>query len=277
MSEKPLVFISSISSDIGLHCARRYLSDGWDVFGTYRSEKLLPDLGFIPRQNLYFLDLADRGSLDSAVQAFLATGRKWTSFMTCAAIPQPLTDFFACRFENWSDSIHVNAIEQLRVLHALGPARSEGMKNAIFYAGPATNGAVTNFSALAVAKIMLIKICELLDAEYGDINPFIVGPGWTKTKTHYDVINDPDVSADKYEETVRFMESGQGTSLDDIYDCIKWLSDMGKEVAGGRNFSVVHDCWGEEALASELRNSRAMYKLRRSGNSWRERPSKRMG
>ena len=126
MSEKPLVFISSISSDIGLHCARRYLSDGWDVFGTYRSEKLLPDLGFIPRQNLYFLDLADRGSLDSAVQAFLATGRKWTSFMTCAAIPQPLTDFFACRFENWSDSIHVNAIEQLRVLHALGPARASG-------------------------------------------------------------------------------------------------------------------------------------------------------
>lgn len=271
MADKPLVFISSISSDIGLHCAKRYAEDGWDVFGTYRSEKLLPDLDFLPKDNLYFVDLSDAASIDNACWNFLATGRKWTSFMTCAAIPQPLTDFFSCRFDAWSNSIHVNAIEQLRVLHALGPARADGMKNAIFYAGPATNSAVTNFSALAVAKIMLIKICELLDAEYSDLNPFIVGPGWTKTKTHYDVINDPDVSAEKYEETVRFMASGAGTSLDDIYDCIKWLSEMGKQVAGGRNFSVVHDCWGEEALASELRRSPDMYKLRRSGNAWRER------
>lgn len=271
MSDKPVVFISSISSDIGAHCASRYLADGWDVFGTYRSDKSLSGVGFLPRENLFYTDLANADSLADAVRAFLATGRKWTAFMSCAAIPQPLTDFFRCRFDLWSHSIHINAIEQLRVLHSLGPARAEGMKQVIFYAGPATNSAVTNFSALAVAKIMLIKMCELLDAEYPDMNAFIVGPGWTKTKTHYDVINDPDVSRDKYEETVRFMNTQEGTSLDDIYDCIKWLSEMGKPVAGGRNFSVVHDCWGDDALAEKLRNTRDMYKMRRSGNAWRER------
>lgn len=271
MDNKPVVFISSISSDIGAHCASRYLADGWEVFGTYRSDRSLANLAFLPRENLFFTDLANGESLADAVQAFLATGRKWTAFMTCAAIPQPLTDFFRSRFDLWSHSVHVNAIEQLRVLHALGPARAEGMKHVIFYAGPATNSAVTNFSALAIAKIMLIKICELLDAEYPDINAFIVGPGWTKTKTHYDVINDPDVSPEKYEETVRFMNTQKGTSLDDIYDCIKWLCERGKAVASGRNFSVVHDCWGDDSLAEELLKCPDMYKLRRSGNAWRER------
>lgn len=274
MSHKGIVFISSITSDIGLHCARRYAAEGREIYGTYRSTKLLPDLDFIPRDRLYFANLKQPATVDEAAAAFLATGKKWDTFMSCAAHPSPLQAFFEADFDEWSGGVHVNAIEQLRQLHAIGKSMATGGADAIFYAGPATNSAVTNFSALALSKIMLIKMCELLDAENPDLNVFIVGPGWTRTKTHYDVINDPHVSPEKYEETVRFLESGQGTSLDDIFECIKWLCEQGKQVAGGRNFSIVHDCWGDDELAKELLRDSSMYKLRRHGNAWRERTTK---
>lgn len=271
MPQPEVIFISSITSDIGLHCARRYSTDGCEVYGTYRSSKLLPELSFVPPERLYFADLREPASVNDAAAKFVATGKRWSTFMSCAAQPGPLTSFFETDFDEWSRSVHVNAIEQLRALHSIGETMAEGGANAVFYAGPATNNAVTNFSPLALSKIMLIKMCELLDAENPALNAFIVGPGWTRTKTHYDIINDPGVSKEKYDETVRFLETQTGTSLDDIYDCIRWCCAKGRKVAGGRNFSVVHDCWGEEALASQLLQDPDMYKLRRHGNAWNER------
>lgn len=273
MSDNKVVFISSITSDIGLHCARRYTAEGFEVYGTYRSTKLLPELSFVPEERLYFADLRDPASVDKAGESFLAAGKKWSAFMSCAAQPGPQNPFFESDFGAWSESVHVNAIEQIRQLHVIGNAMEEKGACAVFYAGPATNSAVKGFSALALSKIMLIKMCELLAAENPDLNVFIVGPGWTRTKTHYDVINDPTVSREKYEETLKFLESGAGTSLDEIYDCIKWLSEQEPTVASGRNFSVVHDCWGDDELAEQLRRDSDMYKLRRHGNGWRERPA----
>lgn len=271
MTQNPVVFISSITSDIGLHCARRYVTEGFDVYGTYRSTKLLPQLDFIAPDRLYFVDLRDPATVDQAGKSFLAIGKKWDTYMSCAAQPGPLTPFFHSDFDAWSQSVHVNAIEQLRQLHAIGDSMAADGANAVFYAGPATNGAVTNFSALALSKIMLIKMCELLAIENSALNVFIVGPGWTRTKTHDDIINDPGVSREKYEETIRFLKSGAGTDLDDIYDCIRWLCQQGAPTTSGRNFSVVHDCWGDDDLAVQLRQDYDMYKLRRHGNAWRER------
>jgi hypothetical protein len=118
---------------------------------------------------------------------------------------------------------------------------------------------------------MLTKMCELIDAENPDINAFIVGPGWTKTKIHQLIAQDPHVSEQKREETETFIKGDEGTSLDDIYQCIEWLRSQGRGASGGRNFSVVHDPWRgskrnalEEALASDPN----MYKLRRSGNAF---------
>jgi hypothetical protein len=62
------------------------------------------------------------------------------------------------------------------------------------------------------------------------------------------------------------MSNDEGTSMNNIFDCIEWLCQKGKKVAGGRNFSVVHDKWGNEKLADILESDNNMYKLRRAGN-----------
>lgn len=265
-----VVFLSSITSDIGIALALRYLRDGFTVAGTYRSRTLLPQLAAIPQQHLFYCDLADPTSVESAAREFGALGLRWDTFISLASWPPPLAPFFESDFDQWRSSVMVNAVEQVHALHSLGPFRAaEGVQNAIFFAGPGTNSAVKNFSALTLSKLMLIKFCELLDAEDPALNAFIVGPGWTRTKTHDLIISDPNVSAEKRAETVAFLASQVGTSMDEIYESIRWLSEQGRTVAGGRNFSVVHDAWGTDELALALTQDPDMYKLRRHGNQWK--------
>ena len=270
--EKKVIFFSSITSDIGIALAKRYSRDGYILAGTYRSKQLLPELTSLPNCHLYYCDLNDKQTIRDSIAQFAALGLRWSTFISLAASPPPLTSFFGSDFDEWSRSIHVNAIEQLRALHGLYPLRNRAaIANVVFFAGPGTNSAVKNFSAVTVSKIMLIKICELLDGENEDLNVFIVGPGWTKTKTHELILSDPGVSPEKYKETLDFMRTQQGSSMDDIYDCIRWLSKKGRQVAGGRNFSVVHDFWGAEKLSQELLEDTDMYKLRRHRNDWKDR------
>jgi len=193
----------------------------------------------------------------------------WDTFISCPCNPLPLENFFKCKFDEWSDSIHTNAIEQLRILHELYPFRNtnQRMPNVVFFAGGGINKAVTKFSAYTISKIMLIKVCEFLDAENEDLNIFIVGPGWTMTKIHQLILKNIDRKDERYYKTKNFMTSKKGTSTDDIYNYIKWLCEQGRDVAGGRNFSVVYDKWrgksGKE-LSIKLKKNPDMYKLRRS-------------
>ena len=108
--------------------------------------------------------------------------------------------------------------------HMLYPLRNKKGADAVFFAGGGMNGSVVDFSAYTISKIMLAKMCEFLDAENKDLNVYIVGPGWTKTKIHAAILNDKRSSQSKVRETKSFLKTKGGTSLDDIYECINELS-----------------------------------------------------
>ena len=265
---KRVVYISSITSDIGLELARRYTGEGWIVSGTYRSDNYLTQLKEMGVEDLFYCDFNRPETILTSARDFRKTGLKWDVFVSLASDPSPLSSFFEGNFDQWSRSVHINAIEQLRQLHEMYSTRNTRKTvDAVFFAGPGTNSAPANFSALTVSKIILIKMCELLHADTPDINAFIVGPGWTRTKTHAKVLADPAVSEEKRKETERFLaQEDTGTPMTEIYNSIIWLCGQGREIAGGRNFSIVHDTLGEEELVNLLRNDPWMYKLRRHGN-----------
>lgn len=271
-AEKKVIFFLSLTSDIGIALAQRYAAEGHTIVGTYRTEKHLALLKDIPNCHVLYCDVADPASIRQCVAEYQKLQLPWHTFISCPCTPLPLGAFFTCDFDEWSDSIHVNAIEQLRFLHALYPLRAQApLSDVVFFAGGGTNNAVLNFSAYTSSKIFLIKMCELIDAETPDLRTVIVGPGWTKTKTHYVTLEHVDKSDKKYAETVDFMERSEGTSMDDIYGCITWLCAQDRAVVGGRNFSVVHDHWKRgvnTALAAALGADANMYKLRRSGNNY---------
>jgi NAD(P)-dependent dehydrogenase (short-subunit alcohol dehydrogenase family) len=259
------VFILGGSADIGVELARRYLDSGCRVVMTYRKRAALAQLEGRSGFTAIACDVGSPDSIAAAASEFAALGWRWDKFLSIVGTMEPIGPFFELNFADWSRSITVNAIGQLHMLHALYPHRRQpGEVGAMFMAGGGTNNPFSNYSAYAASKIFLIKMAELLDDEAPDLNVFVIGPGYVRTKIHDETLAahaNPGVNRQK---TLDFLKT-EGTSHDDIFACIEWCFDGGRPVAGGRNVSVVHDPWrdGGNALKSALTSEPNLYKMRR--------------
>ncbi len=263
------VFILSISSDIGLDLGLRYLALGFKVIGTYRSDINLKAIRRDKNCTLIRCDVSKEKDILALAARFKQDKIRWDVFVSCVGHPLPVVPFFESDFHEWAGSVNTNSLAQLHALHALYPYRNKKGSDIVLFAGGGMNAAVLNFSAYTISKIMLAKMCEFLDAENKDLNIFIVGPGWTRTKIHETILNDRRTAKKKVIETKEFLKAKEGTSLDDIFESIEWLRSQGKGVVSGRNFSIVHDPWRKdkrEKLVKALKNDVNMYKLRRQGN-----------
>lgn len=265
------VIIFSVTSDIGRALAWRYLADGYRVIGTYRTKRSLSLLPSHPNLSVFPCDVGKKRTITSFLSTMREMNERWDICISCVGELRPLSPFFSTDFSVWKQSVDVNSLAQLALVHGLYPLHRPGA-TIVFFAGGGVNNPVVNMSSYTIGKIMLMKMCEYLQAENPDLTFFIVGPGWTKTKIHDAVLTDPLISSKKKQETIRLLKTSEGTSMQDIYDCIEWLRTQGRDVAGGRNFSVVSDPWrGTDAkkLAQALRKDPGMYTLKRYKNDWK--------
>ncbi len=263
------VVIVSISSDIGNYLANQYLARGWKVIGTYRQKKNLKGLD-VKSIGLFKVDITKPPQIKAFISNLKRRKVRWDRLICLAGSLLPARDFFDCDFDQWQDSLNVNAIGPLRLVHGLYPLSKPGAQ-LVFFAGGAANGAVVHMSAYAVSKIMLTKMTEFLDAECPDLHVSIIGPGWTLTKIHEGIIKGKDVAAAKRAQTREDIRHKPSTSLKDIDACIEWVCGHPKKLTSGRNFSVVYDPWRQDKsqkLVTALKNDVNMYKLRRHGNGF---------
>ena len=263
--------IISISSDIGTAMAKRWVSRGWQVMGTYRTEtssiKDLSDSSI----KLIQCNLLDDGSVKSACKILREMCYQWDILVISAGTQDPIGPFKKTDFDSWVASVNINFINQLRIVHELLPTRNRMNllgPCVLFFAGGGTNNATINYSAYTISKIALIKMCELLDAEIPDTRFVIVGPGWVKTKIHDSTLRAGERAGANYQRTIDQLSSNESTPIDRILDCCDWLVDTPRELISGRNFSVVFDRCGTEELERRLAQEPNMYKLRRYGNDW---------
>jgi len=267
---KKNVFILGISSDIGSALAERYLSQGYNVGGTFRNKNSAMNLLAKRGASLFKCDISKKSSIRECVEKIKKSSEPWDIFISCVGYMEPIGKFFSCDFEEWEESVIVNSVSQLRFLHAIYPLRhKDKVCHVVFFAGGGTNGPFTNYSAYCAAKIMLIKMCELLDDENRNLSTFILGSGWVKTKIHAQTLKNRSEAGLNYERTLKFLKSkGAGTDYQDIYDCINWCIAQGVLVSGGRNFSVVYDPWRNGGLSfkHQLRADPDKFKLRRFKN-----------
>jgi NAD(P)-dependent dehydrogenase (short-subunit alcohol dehydrogenase family) len=262
------VFILGASSDIGVNLMRRYLSGGATVIGTYRRAGALDEFSAHPEAHLLELDVERPEAFDGIAQTLAAQDLRWDTFIALNGTMEPIGPFLDIDGAAWQRSICANAILPCRLLKALYPYRHVGrMSSAVFFAGGGTNNPFTNYSAYCLSKILLIKMCELLDDEVPDLKSFIVGPGYVRTRIHDETLRAAERSGENLAKTRRLLAT-EGTSMDDIHACIEWCVSQDRSVVGGRNLSVVHDAWreGGEMLATHLAADPNKFKLRRSGN-----------
>lgn len=264
----PVVVIVGLSSDIGRELALRYAADGWTVWGTFRSRAGLESLPAGVKRVACDLTLKD--DVAAAADSFDQEGIRWDVMVVAAGTEEPIGPFWECDEDAWDRGVEVNALAPLRLVRRLYPMRNRGGTPSVaFFSGSGTNSAAHAYSAYCVSKIMLIKMCELLDAESDDTSFFIIGPGIVRTKIHEQTLREPERSGRNFNKVVEFLDSkNPGTSHDDIYACVTWCESAGKAVVGGRNFSLVHDAWrdGGSGLIRRLPQDGNLYKLRRFGN-----------
>jgi NAD(P)-dependent dehydrogenase (short-subunit alcohol dehydrogenase family) len=267
-SHTPTVFILGLSSDIGREMALRFAHQGWRVAGTYRQGKGLEALAETKGVAAIPCDAGDPYSIAMALDEYAALDAPWDLFLSSIGTMEPIGPFFDLDFGDWEKSVTVNSTAQLRMLHGLYPLRRQGdISHAMFFAGMGTNNVTSNYSAYIASKIMLIKMCEQLDAEAPDLNVFIIGPGFIPTKIIQETVRAGDRAGENLQKTLDFLDN-PGTNLNDVFTHITWCMEQGREVAGGRNFSSVHDPWrnGGEQLAGDLKADKDMFKLRRCGS-----------
>ncbi len=269
---KKHILIIGASSGIGIELTKMYLNDGYKIVGTYRNKISNDTFQDNENLNLIHLDTSSIDSVNRFIIEYQNLSIKWDSLISCPALPLPIKNFFDVDFSEWEESVNINFIDQLRVIHQLYQLRDmTKVVDIVFFGTAGVNGAMDEMSAYAISKIGLLKMCEYLNSENKDINSFIIGTGWRKTKSHNMIMDSLEINHPKYIQTKKFMDSYSGTDFQDIYDCINWLIKQGKEISGGRNFSVVHDPWKEDngqKLIEQLKNDTELYKLKRHGNDW---------
>ncbi|MBM3954301.1 MAG: SDR family NAD(P)-dependent oxidoreductase [Planctomycetota bacterium] len=263
----PEVFIAGANADIGNALLRNFAADGWRVGGTYRNTS--PELTGAPDSAEPFFiacDFSLPGFAGEVAERYTSAGREWDVFISAVGTMLPVGPFMETPFADWEQGLRVNLLSQLELVHSLYPyRRPDKVAHVVLLAGGGTNGPFRNYSAYCLSKIGLIKACELLDDECADLNAFIVGPGWVRTKIHAETLVSGARAGENQARTRDFLDSGDsGTAHDVIYRCIRWGIEAGREVAGGRNFSVVHDPWREAGFSARLKADGNLCKLRRS-------------
>ena len=260
------VIILGVNADIGFNFCNFLNDDKVEIIGTYRKIKPIFKKDTNKKIKLIKCDISKDKDLQKLFHLIKKEKFTWDTFFSSVGTSLPIGKFFDTNFDDWSNSVKLNSIYQLKVIHKISKFRKK-KSNIIFLAGGGTNNTFRYYSAYCASKIFLIKMCELIDDEYPGINCFIVGPGRTRTKTHLETLKYGIKNDKNFKIVKKFWDSkNQGTPFYKIYECIKWCCSVGRNIVGGRNISVQHDKWGSSSLIKQLRNDRNKFKIRRFRN-----------
>ena len=110
------ILILGINADIGKNIASFFLKDGLEVVGTYRKKKPVFSSKNI---SLYKCDLTKRGDINKLIKNLKKIKFKWDYIFSSVGTSEPISKFFETKFNTWKNSINVNFISQLEVIHSL--------------------------------------------------------------------------------------------------------------------------------------------------------------
>jgi len=127
------VFIAALSSDIGRELASMYLAAGCSVVGTYRNEAGLAGLPRDDRLLPIHCDRSVPAQFAGIGHALREKGLRWDLFISAVGQLAPIGKFFDLDMEAWSESVNLNSVRQLQLLHAIFPDRDASARSKVVF------------------------------------------------------------------------------------------------------------------------------------------------
>jgi len=116
VSDDRNAIIISASSDIGAAMSLRWVSKGWSVSGTYRTDAPLVNSLMSEGVKLIRCDLRDRTSIINACSRLTDERPEWDVLVIAPGTQDPVGPFLELDFDNWEESILVNFTAQMRMI-----------------------------------------------------------------------------------------------------------------------------------------------------------------
>jgi short-subunit dehydrogenase len=168
----------------------------------------------------------------------------------------PIRPFFSTNFNKWYDSVKVNSIDQLNVLHSIFGKANRG-SSVIFFGSGGVNQSISDFSAYTLGKTILCKMVELLATENPEMKLLVFGPGWIYSKMHNDIYTALTTQTEWKNKTKQLLDSGpSNTEYLKILNQIDKLLELPLTIVSGKNFCTSDDI-------DNIQDQEDMYKFRR--------------
>lgn len=266
MSTKKNLLILSTSSDFAINLSPFFLNDKWRLFGTARYSQQISS--FI---EVFICDFSNESSVDSAVKLIKEKKIQFDLILNCVGVLNPIGLFESTDSREWKRNIEINSINPIMLIKdILSFQSSKDKTNVIFFSGSGTNDAAVRYSAYTASKILLIKLTEILDAEYNNVIFTILGPGVVDTKIHEQTFLASLEAGENLNKLEGYYNGNKiFTSYKKIYDFITWVISNNKKIVGGKNFSILNDNINSPKLIKSLCDDDNFFKLRRFGNDFK--------
>ena len=177
---------------------------------------------------------------------------QWDLVLSCIGQVAPVGHWWSLDPVQYRDCIEANLLP-INLLRSVWVNRKPGASVCLM-AGSNPQKIMPGYLPYNLSKMALLKAVEQIDYESPDTKVFALGPGYVPTKIH-------EATRKAAWPNERISRGDNGTSIDDIYACLKWCLSQDKKAVGARNICV-SDPW-RNGLGEWLTSNPNLYKLRR--------------
>jgi NAD(P)-dependent dehydrogenase (short-subunit alcohol dehydrogenase family) len=253
------IVLTGSSTGIGRFLADAFANRGHEICGLARS----------PQDNYSFqCDVSDWNVVNDCAGKISAKWNSVDALICCAGIQEPIGPAMEIDPVAWRRNLAVNLDGTFFAIRAFYPLlkKSSGRAKVICFSGGGSTGPRPNFAAYGVAKTGVVRLVEMLAAEWQTQPPDInaIAPGAIFTKMTREVLACGEKLAGKKEfESAGKLQGDNSARLEKVLGLVEFLLSAKSDGISGRLISAPWDPWHNLSIFRDELMPSDIYTLRR--------------
>ena len=253
------IVLTGSSSGIGQFLAETLTARGHQVCRLARS----PQAGFS-----FSCDVSDWNSVAGCAENVAAQWDSVDALICCAGTQEPIGPAMTLDPLDWRKNLAVNLDGTFFSIRAFYPLLQKSATRAkvICFSGGGATGPRPNFAAYGVAKTGVVRLVEMLAAEWSGQPPDInaIAPGAIFTKMTEEVLSrGANLAGSKEFESAAQMPRDNAAKLEKVLGLVETLLSPSSDGISGKLLSAPWDPWPHLAARREELMKSDIYTLRR--------------